>query len=65
MGGADIGEQYIRAGLVEEIQIHLVPVLFGSGTCMFEHLGSEDIQLETVEVIETAAATHLRFRVVK
>jgi dihydrofolate reductase len=65
MGGADIGQQYIRAGLVDEIQIHLVPVLFGSGTRMFEHLGSEHIQLETVEVIETAGATHLRFRVVK
>jgi dihydrofolate reductase len=65
MGGADIGQQYIRAGLVDEIQIHLVPVLFGSGTRMFDHLGSEHIPLETVEVIETAAATHLRFRVVK
>jgi dihydrofolate reductase len=65
MGGANIGQQFIRAGLVDEIQIHLVPVLFGSGTRMFEHLGSEHIQLETVEVIETAAAIHLRFRVVK
>ncbi len=64
MGGADIGQQYVRAGLVDEISIHLVPVLFGGGTRMFEHLGSEHIQLETVEVIETAAATHLRFRVV-
>lgn len=65
MGGADIAQQYIRAGLVDEISIHLVPVLFGSGTRLFEHLGSEHIQLETAEVIATAAATHLRFRVVK
>ena len=65
MGGADIGQQYIRAGLVDEISIHLVPVLFGSGTRMFEHLGSEHIQLETAGVIETPAATHLRFRIVK
>ncbi len=65
MGGAEIGQQYIRAGLIDEISIHLVPVLFGSGIRMFEHLGSERIQLETVEVIETPEATHLRFRVVE
>ena len=63
MGGASIGQQYIRAGLVDELSIHLVPVLFGGGTRMFEHLGSEHIQLETVEVIETPAATHMRFRI--
>jgi dihydrofolate reductase len=65
MGGADIGRQYIQAGLIDEISIHLVPVLFGSGTRMFEHLGDKHIQLETIEVIQTSAATHLRFRVVK
>jgi dihydrofolate reductase len=65
MGGAEIGQQYIRAGLLDEISIHLVPVLFGGGTWLFEHLGGEHIQLETVEVIETPAATHLRLRIVK
>jgi dihydrofolate reductase len=65
MGGADIAQQFLKAGLLDEIQIHLVPVLFGSGIRLFEHLGDEHIQLETTEVIETAEATHLRFRVVK
>lgn len=65
MGGADIGQQYVRAGLVDEISIHLVSVLFGGGTRKFEHLGSEHIQLETADVIETPTATHLLFRVVK
>jgi dihydrofolate reductase len=65
MGGPDIGRQFIEAGLVDEIGVHLVPVLFGSGTRMFEHLGGEHIQLETTSVIETAAATHLRFRIVE
>lgn len=65
MGGADIGQQFIKAGLVDEISIHLVPVLFGSGTRMFDHLGDEHIQLETIDVIETPAATHFRFRVVR
>ena len=65
MGGADIGRQYMAAGLIDEISIHLVPVLFGSGTRMFEHLADKHIQLETIEVIQTSAVTHLRFRVVK
>jgi dihydrofolate reductase len=65
MGGAEIGQQVIRAGLVAEISIHLVPVLLGSSTRMFENLGGEHIQLETVEVIESPDATHLRFRIVK
>ena len=65
MGGAEIGQQYIRAGLIDEISIPLVPMLFGSGTRMFEHLASEHMQLETAGVIETPLATHLRFRIVK
>jgi dihydrofolate reductase len=65
MGGADIGQQYIRAGLIDEISLHLVPVLWGGGTRLFEHLGGEHIQLESAGVIEQPAATHLRFRVVE
>ena len=65
MGGPDTGRQFIEAGLLDEIGVHLVPVLFGSGARMFEHLGSEHIQLETLGVIETSAATHLHYRIVK
>jgi dihydrofolate reductase len=65
MGGATLGQQYIRAGLVDEIQLHLVPVLFGSGSRMFEHLGGGHVHLEVAEVLEAPEATHLRYRVVK
>jgi dihydrofolate reductase len=65
MGGADIGQQFIKAGLVDEIGIHLVPVLFGSGLRMFEHIGDQHIHLESIETINSPAATHLRYRVVK
>ena len=65
MGGADIGQQYIEAGLVDELSIHLVPVLFGSGTPMFANLGEAHIQLEPVQTIETPEAIHLRLRIVK
>jgi dihydrofolate reductase len=40
MGGADTGQQYLRAGLVDDLSTGLVPVLFGEGTRMFGHLGS-------------------------
>jgi dihydrofolate reductase len=63
MGGADVGCQFIAAGVVDEISIHLVPVLFGAGTRMFEHLNGEHIQLEPIGVTETPAASHMRFRV--
>ena len=65
MGGADTGRQFIEAGLVDELSIHLVPVLFGGGTRMFEHLGDGHQQLENLGAVQTAAATHLRFRVVR
>lgn len=64
MGGANIAQQFIKAGLVDEIQIHLVPVLLGDGLRMFEHLGDEQIHLETLDV-KTGEAIHMRFRVVK
>ena len=65
MGGAKIAAQFVKLGLVDEISIHLVPVLFGSGIRLFEHLDSAHVQLETTEVIETKEAIHLRFRVIK
>ncbi|HEY7621386.1 MAG TPA: dihydrofolate reductase family protein [Solirubrobacteraceae bacterium] len=65
MGGADTGQQFVRAGLVDELSIHLVPILLGGGTRMFEHLGDEHIKLERVGLTDTPAATHLRLRVVK
>jgi dihydrofolate reductase len=63
--GGNIAQQFITLGLVDEIFIHLVPVLFGSGTRLIKELGGEHVQLETTEVIETKEAIHLRFRVVK
>ena len=63
--GGNIAQQFITGGLVDEIFIHLAPVLFGRGTRLIEDLGDEHVQLETTEVIETKEAIHLRFRVVK
>ena len=62
MGGADIGQQFIRSGLVDELSIHLVPLLFGGGTRMFENLGEQLRELEVVDVLPGPTATHLRYR---
>jgi dihydrofolate reductase len=64
VSGADVGQQFIRAGLVDEFSVHFVPVLFGSGTRMFERITDEHIQLEVAEVIDTPTATHVRYRIV-
>jgi dihydrofolate reductase len=65
MGGADLAQQYLAAGLVDEISLHVVPVLFGGGTTLFGGAGDAYTQLEPVHVVETDAATHLRYRVVR
>lgn len=63
--GGNIAEQFIKLGLVDELFIHLVPVLFGSGKRMIDDLGGQHIQLEEIETIQTKEAIHLRFRVIK
>ena len=65
MGGATIAQQYIKAGIPDEIHIHLIPVLLGSGTRLFDHPMSKQVELEKIESMETPAAVHLRYRVVK
>jgi riboflavin biosynthesis pyrimidine reductase len=65
MGGPDIGSQCLAAGLVDEIGIHVVPVLFGAGLPMFPVRDISHVDLEPVQTVETPQATHLRFRVVK
>ncbi len=62
---ADIGQQLLRAGKVDEIHVHLVPVLFGAGTRLFENLGDDHIQLQITQVVEASNATHLRYAVVR
>ena len=63
--GASLVQQCIRAGLLDEIHVDVVPVLLGGGVRLFDHLGTEPIELESTRVIEGAGVTHLTFRVVK
>jgi dihydrofolate reductase len=65
MGGANAIQQFLRAGLLDEMLLHIVPVLLGKGIRLFENIGAERIELEKIRVIETSGITHLQFRVVK
>ncbi len=64
-GGAAVIQQVLRAGLLDEIQVHLVPVLLGGGRPLFEPTGPDQIELESTRVIASPGVTHLRLRVVK
>jgi dihydrofolate reductase len=63
--GASVPQECLRTGLLDEIQIHLMPTLLGSGVRLFEHLGDERTELETVGVVACPGVTHLRFRVAR
>ncbi|SDZ80866.1 Dihydrofolate reductase [Thalassobacillus cyri] len=65
MGGANTAQQCMKANLVDEILIHLVPVLLGKGIRLFDSLGPEKIHLEKVDVTEASDVTHLRYRILK
>ncbi len=64
-GGANTIQQFIEVGLVDEIRIHLAPVLLGDGVRLFEHIDPKDIELEETRAIDSAKVTHLRYRVLK
>ncbi len=65
VGAASVAQQCIRAGLLDEIHVNLVPVLLGGGVRLFEHLGTAPVDLEGPRVVEAPGVTHLTFRVVK
>ncbi len=62
-GGANVIQQYLAAGLVDELRLHIAPVLLGAGKRLFEKLGNQRIELERTAVIESPYATHLFFTV--
>ncbi len=64
-GGANTAQQYLRAGLLDEIQIHVAPLVLGGGIRLFDELAGEQIELEKIRVIDSPEVTHLKFRVVK
>jgi dihydrofolate reductase len=61
-GGAEAIQQYLVAGLVDELSLHVVPVLLGDGERLFEGLGMADVSLEQVEAVDAPGVAHLKYR---
>ena len=62
-GGANTVNQYLAAGLIDELWLHIVPVTIGAGTRLFE--GVPNLNLEPVEISGTSVVTHIRYKVLK
>lgn len=62
-GGASVAQQYLAAGLMDEFEIDLVPILLGSGTRLFD--GAADRSLEQVRAVEAPGVTHIKYRVAR
>ena len=64
-GGANVVQQYLKAGLLDELQIHVAPLLLGGGVRLFEdHFGTPPPAVEATRVMKSPTVTHLRYRVV-
>ncbi|HWD47194.1 MAG TPA: dihydrofolate reductase family protein [Actinomycetota bacterium] len=62
--GAGTAQLALAAGVLDELEIHLIPVLFGQGRRLFDHLSPEHIELERTRILQgEAGVTHLRYRV--
>src|SRR5689334_10906852 len=64
-GGANVIQQYLKAGLVDEFQVHLAPLFLGGGVRLFDGAGLEEIEIEQTRVLVSPKVTHLRYRVAK
>lgn len=65
LGGATVAQQCLKASLLDEIHVHIAPVLLTEGIRLFDHIGSEYIQLETIGILESHGTTHIRYRINK
>jgi dihydrofolate reductase len=61
-GGAQVVGQYLAAGLLDELELHVVPLLLGAGARPFDNLGDTKVQLEQIRAVEAPGVTHLKYR---
>ena len=62
-GGASVAQQYLRAGLLDELHIHVAPILLGGGVSLFGELGTDAPPLKLTKVVESPFVTHLSYEV--
>jgi dihydrofolate reductase len=63
--GANAAQQYLKAGLVDELVLQLAPVLLGAGTRLFDHIGRAQVELTRTRLIGSPFVTHIKFAVAK
>jgi dihydrofolate reductase len=61
-GGADVAQQYLTAGLVDELQLHVVSVLLGEGTRLFENIPPAGVRFEPIRALQAPGVVHLKYR---
>jgi dihydrofolate reductase len=61
-GGADVINQYLAAGLIDELELHIAPILLGGGARLFEGVGP-DVSLEQIRTVDAPGVTHVKYRV--
>ena len=64
-GGAQVINEFLAAGLLDELELHVVPVVLGDGARLFEGLGDAPVQLEQTRAVEAPGVTHLKYRLVR
>jgi len=64
-GGASVAQQYLAAGLIDEMELHVVPQLLGDGARLFDGVGSDKVKLEPVRTVEGPGVVHLKYRIVR
>jgi dihydrofolate reductase len=60
-GGAEIAQQYLKAGLIDEMELHVVPLLLGSGSRLFENMDGRQGAFELTRVVHSPLVTHYRY----
>ncbi len=63
-GGADVAQQYLAARLIDEMELHVVPLLLGAGERLFDNLADSDVKIELVRTLEGPSVTHLKYCIV-
>jgi dihydrofolate reductase len=64
-GGASVAQQFLAAGLIDEFEVHVVPLLLGAGERLLDNLGDNPPELEQLRAIEAPGVTHIKYRVLK
>jgi dihydrofolate reductase len=61
-GGADVAQQYLKAGLIDEMEVHVVPLLLGGGERLFDNTEGRQSGFECVRIVHSPAVTHYKYR---